>query len=286
MNNLVVKSYAKINIALNVVRKREDGYHELDMVMLPLKLHDSLLINELKGKKDNFVIMDDYSNFASHNNIASTAIDLVDKKVNLGGRKLKIIIHKNIPMQAGMGGGSSNAVATLKGVNQFFKLNLSRDEILELAKPLGSDVPFFVDNVPARCTGRGEITTPISIKNNYYAIIVKPDKGCSTKEIYAEFTKDPDYNCCDIDKVIEALANGDDDLLAASIGNSLQKTAIKKVPEIQEIIDKLKAAGLKIVMMTGSGSAVFALSTDKKLINKTARSLEDDYLVEVTEVLK
>ena len=286
MRKIVEKSYAKINIALNIKNIREDGYHELDMVMLPLKLHDSIAISRLQYKRDNFVVMDDFSFYIGQNNIVHKAIDILEEKYDLKGTKFKVIIHKNIPVQAGMGGGSSNAAATLNGVNKFSKLNISTEDIYELSKPLGSDVPFFVYCKPARCEGKGEIITPINVKNNYYVLIVKPEEGCSTKKIYTEFDNNPHFNVCNIDNVIKALEEGDDDLLVESMGNSLQETAITLVPEIQTIIDSLKSEGLKIVQMTGSGSAVFAMSTDKKLLKSLMKKYEDKYLVELTEVLK
>lgn len=283
------KSYAKINIALNVTKTREDGFHELDMVMVPLKLHDSVQISELKGKKDNFVVMDDFSIKLGHTNIAETALKAVLKKEKINDKKFLVFIHKLIPVQAGMGGGSSNAAATMKVANKFLKLNMSNEEMLELAKPIGSDVPFFIDSKPARCRGKGEIAEPITIKNNYYVVLVKPEEGCSTKEVYAKFDTMPKYSPANIDNVIKALAEGDDELLEMSIGNSLEEVAYELVPEVKVIVDKLKAKGLKLVMMTGSGSAVFGLSTDKKLIKRIAREMEyenPNYYVEMTEVLK
>ena len=288
MKTLVEQSYAKINIALNIKGIREDGYHDLDMVMLPLKLHDSLRFAELPKKKDDFVIMDDFTFYIGDNNIAHKAIDLLNERYNLNGKKFKIIIHKNIPMQAGMGGGSSNAAATLRGIDRFCKLNIPHDELLDMCKLLGSDVPFFLDSKPARCQGVGEILSPVKVKNDYSVIIVKPEDGCSTKKAYAEFDKTPTFNSVDVDKVIKALEEGDDELLANSIGNALQETSIHLVPEIKDIIDELKAKGLKIVMMTGSGSVVFGMSTDKKLVKKIWKELDEDerYQVELTEVIK
>lgn len=283
------KSYAKINIALNITKIRDDGYHELDMVMVPLKLHDSVQISELKGKKDNFVVMDDFSIKLGHTNIAETSLNAVLKKHKIKDKKFLVFIHKLIPVQAGMGGGSSNAAATMKVANKFLKLNMSNEELLELAKPIGSDVPFFVESKPARCRGKGEIAEPISIKNNYYVVLVKPEEGCSTKEVYAKFDTMPKYNPANINNVIKALAEGDDDLLEKSMGNSLEEVAYELVPEVKVIVDKLRAKGLKLVMMTGSGSAVFGLSTDKKLIKRVAREIENEnpnYYVETTEVLK
>ena len=283
------KSYAKINIALNITKIREDGYHELDMIMVPLKLHDSVQISELKGKKDNFVVMDDFSIKLGHTNIAEVALRTVLTKAGIDNKKFLVFIHKLIPVQAGMGGGSSNAAATMKVTNTFLKLNISQEELLEMSKPIGSDVPFFIECKPARCKGKGEKLEPITVKNDYHVLIVKPEDGCSTKEVYAKFDEHPHYNAADIDNVIKALEEGDDDLLEKSMGNSLQAVASELVPEIKVIIDKLKAKGLRLVMMTGSGSSVFALSTDKKLMKRIAKEIEQEnpnYYVELTEVLK
>ena len=284
MKNLLVKSYAKINICLNVTGKQEDGYHTLDMVMLPLQLHDSLLISEVKNGTDNFVTIDDFSMGDIQYNLATFAIDTLQKKYGFKN-KFRVLIHKILPIQAGLGGGSSNAAATMLAVNKYLKLNLTDEEMIEIGKKLGADVPFFLKNVPARCQGIGEIMTPVTVKNNYYVLIVKPAAGCSTKEIY-NLADTMDIETCDVDTVIHALETGDDDLLASSIGNSLEKAAISKVPEVQVIKDLLKEKGFKICMMSGSGSSVFALSTDKRLVKKTADELEDKYRVEVTKVLK
>ena len=289
MYKLAEKSYAKINIALNITKIREDGYHELDMVMVPLKIHDTVQISELKGKKDNFVVMDDFSIKLGHTNIAEVALRSVLDKANIADKKFLLFIHKLIPVQAGMGGGSSNAAATMKVANRFLKLNIPQEELLEMSKPIGSDVPFFIECKPARCKGKGEKLETITVKNDYSVLIVKPEEGCSTKEVYARFDTKPNYSPANIDNVIKALEEGDDDLLAKSMGNSLQEVASELVPEINVVIEKLKAKGLKIIMMTGSGSSVFALSTDKKAMKKIAKQIEQEnpnYYVELTEVLK
>ena len=284
MSTRSVKSFAKINISLRVVSKRSDGYHELDSLMLPIELHDSIIISNLPGSLDNFVTVDDFSNGVSHYNVAAGAIDTLAKKYGFSN-KFRVYIHKVIPMQAGLGGGSSNAAFTLKAVNSMLKLNASDEELMELAAPLGADIPFFIKCQPSRAKGIGEKLEPLEIKNNYYCLIVKPTCGCSTKEVFAIADKS-EYKPVDIDTVVKALKEGDDDLLAESIGNSLEDAAISLVPEIKQIKDTLKAAGLKIVLMSGSGSTVFALSTDQSLIKKVAKQLEDKYLVEVTKVIK
>lgn len=284
MSTRSVKSYAKINISLRVVSKRSDGYHELDSVMVPIELHDSIIITTLKNSYDNFVTVDDFSNGLIHYNLASSGINALAKKYGFS-TKFRVYIHKVIPMQAGLGGGSSNAAFTMKAVNSMLKLNATDEEIIELAAPLGADIPFFVKCEPARCKGIGEKINPIKIKNNYYVLIVKPTSGCSTKEVFAIADK-KEYKPVDIDNVIKALEEGDDDLLAECMGNSLEDAAISLVPEIAQIKDTLKAAGLKLVLMSGSGSTVFALSTDASPLKKVAKQLEDKYIVELTKILK
>lgn len=284
--NLIMRSYAKINICLDVKGKRDDGYHLLDMVMLPLQMHDTLIINELKKATDNFVTVDDYSNGCIEYNLATFAIEKFAAAYHFDN-KFRISIHKVLPMQAGLGGGSSNAAAALLGVNKYLKLGCTDEQLIDIARGLGADVPFFIKNVPMHCTGIGDVMEPVTVKNNYYVLIVKPSAGCGTKAIY-EISDQMTLKTGDVDAVIKALALGDDDALEKCMFNSLQEPALKKVPEIQDIIDMLKNNGLKLVQMSGSGSAVFALSTDKKLIYSIAKKLDslDKYFVEVTKVLK
>lgn len=284
MKNLLIKSYAKINIVLNVLGKQEDGYHQLDMVMLPLVLHDSILLTKVPNAPDNYVTTDDFTLGDVQYNLATFAIDTMQKKYGFDS-KFRVFIHKILPMQAGLGGGSSNAAATMIGVNKYLKLGISDDELIEIGKKLGADVPFFIKNTPCRVQGIGEKLTPITVKNDYYVLIVKPEGGCSTKQVY-NLSDTMELKTYDVDAVIKALAEGDDELLANSIGNSLEPAGISVVPEIQNIKDDLKSKGLNIVLMSGSGSCVFALSTNKKLIKSIAREYEDKYRVEVTKILK
>lgn len=279
-----VKSYAKINISLDVVKKREDGYHELDSIMLPIELHDSIIIETLKSSVDNFVTVDDYSSGLVHYNLATTAINAMAEKYGFS-TKFRIYIHKVIPMQAGLGGGSSNAAFTMKTVNQMLSLGATDEELIGIATPLGADIPFFIPCVPSRCRGIGEKIEPIKVKNNYYVLLVKPTNGCSTKEVFA-YADAIEYKHPNIENVLKALEEGDDDLLAESIGNTLEDAAIKVVPEIAQIKQTLKDRGLKIVLMSGSGSTVFALSTDVKQLKKVAKELEEHYFVEICKVLK
>ena len=286
MKTLIMRSYAKINICLDVKGKREDGYHLLDMVMVPLQMHDTLIITELKKATDNFVTVDDYSNGSIEYNLASFALEKFASAYHFDN-KFRISIHKVLPMQAGLGGGSSNAATALLGVNKYLKLGCTDEQLVDVCRDLGADIPFFIKNVPMHCTGIGDVMEPISIKNNYYVLIVKPNAGCGTKAIF-DISDGMTLKTGNVQAVIDALASGDDEALQESIFNSLQEPAIKNVPEIQNIIELVKSYGLKIVQMTGSGSAVFGLSTDKKLVYSVAKELDkhDKYFVEVTRILK
>lgn len=282
--NKSVRSYAKINISLNVKYKREDGYHELDSIMVPIELHDSLVISKLYKSDDNFVTVDDFSNGLIHYNLVGSAINAMADKYKFD-TKFRVYIHKVIPMQAGLGGGSSNAAFMMKAVNDMLKLKATNDEMVELAKSFGADIPFFIHCQPARCRGIGEKIEPIEIKNNYSVLIVKPTSGCSTKEVFAISDKSP-YPQVDIDAVIQALKDGDDDRLAEVMGNSLEQAAFKVLPEIKEVKDTLKSMGFKLVLMSGSGSSVFALSTDQALLKRARKELENKYFVEITKIIK
>ena len=167
MSTRSVKSYAKINISLRVVKKREDGYHELDSVMVPIELHDSIIISTLKNSGDNFVTIDDFSNGLVHYNLATEGINALANKYGFS-TKFRVYIHKVIPMQYGLGGGSSNAGCVINAVNSYLKLNLPYEELVALSTGLGADIPFFLTNKPARCSGIGERVEFINVKNDYY----------------------------------------------------------------------------------------------------------------------
>ena len=252
--------------------------------MLPISLHDSLVISKLKNTNDNFVTVDDFSIGSFSYNLATFSIEKLQSAYHFND-KFRVLIHKVIPIQAGLGGGSSNAACTMKAVNSMLKLGASDEELIQLSKPLGCDIPFFIQCRPARVQGIGEILTPISVKNSYFVLIVKPELGCSTKEVYA-LSDSMNLKTCNLDNVVKALEEGDDDLLLENMYNALQEPAIRMVPQIQTIIDELKDNGLKIVQVTGSGSAVFALSTDRALLKKVFKKLENKYEIELAKVLK
>lgn len=285
MKKLVVQSFAKINICLDITGLREDGYHLLDTVMLPISLHDTLLITETPRAIDNYITLDEFTIGDSQYNTVTQAINFLDEKYKLN-TKFKIDLHKVIPMKAGLGGGSSNAAFTLKAIDSYKKLNATEEEIHNAAVKIGADVAFFVKNKPARCRGIGDIIEPITIKNDYLVYIVKPEKGCPTKDVFAISDKKRNWPHGNVDTVVKALEEGDDNLLSESIFNVLEESSFELVPEIKTIKNELKAIGFKIVLMSGSGSSVFALTTDKKLIKAANKKMENKYYTATARVLK
>ena len=252
---------AKINLCLNVVQKRNDGYHELEMVMVPLALHDVLTIEEAAE----IVITSDDSNMpCDSSNTIYKAIIIMKETFSISSN-YKVHVKKRIPMQAGLAGGSSDAAATVRAINKLAKLNLSEERLISLAKQIGADVPFCIVNKPALVKGIGEFITPFIIKGQYHVLLVKPSRGVSTKEAFQtlDFTNTIHPN---VELMRESLIIGNEDMIKDSLQNTLEQSAFELVPEIKTIKNELIEYGFEMVLMSGSGSTVFALSENEKLI--------------------
>jgi len=282
---MIVKAYAKINIALDVLRKQDDGFHELDMVMAPLDLHDSIEISLVPPSFDTLVTCDSFDLTTGEYNLCTIAVNKMREFYKFK-EKFRIHIHKRIPMSAGFGGGSSDAAATIHGIIKLLKLQTKESDIIALCRSIGSDVPYFYRLLPSRVQGTGEILTPIIIKNHYYVLIVKPVEGLSTKEVFARYDQMSGEKH-DIMPVIEALTSGDDAKLKESMFNALEPAAISLCPEVAEIKQKLTADGVELVSMSGSGSAVFALDKRLNKLEKLAKKyINLGYIVLLTEIKK
>lgn len=267
-----VKAQAKINLYLDVISKRDDGYHDLDMVMLPLKLHDSIEIEKLLYGKDTYITCDHVELQETKYNLITKTIAEMRKRYGIK-ENFNVAVHKEIPISAGLGGGSSNSAATIKALKCMYKLELSPDEELNLATSLGADVPYCLLNVPAHVEGIGEKVTPIKLKKPFYVVLIKPEKGLSTKHVFESSDKKPLVHGNSKD-VIKALEEADDELLEKSLFNALEATSIELVPEIQEVKNMLKKDGFKLVLMSGSGSCVFALTHDHKFAKNKVKEYE------------
>jgi 4-diphosphocytidyl-2C-methyl-D-erythritol kinase len=282
---MYVKASAKINLYLDVLGKRENGYHDLDMVMLPLELHDTLNFEHVPSATYTHIISDTIERQIIDNNLVYRTHELL--KTELGYKPNFIVrVHREMPFYAGMGAGSANAAAALKYLLKFGKVKLSEEEQLKLALKLGADVPFSMKNVPAHVEGIGEKVTPIKVKKQYFVVVIKPKQGLSTKVVFQESDK-VEMKHGNVQDVIKALETGNDTLLAKSVFNSLEETSIKLCPEIAKIKEMMKKDGFKVVLMTGSGSCVFAMTTNYTLaLSKYLKYEHKGYEVYMTKTLK
>jgi 4-diphosphocytidyl-2-C-methyl-D-erythritol kinase len=272
---MIFKAPAKINLALDVLDLRPDGYHNIDIVSLPLELHDSLEVEEYPERFGTYLTSDDTSLLCDESNLVYQAYRAMKKAIGLhSGFRIKI--YKKIPMEAGLAGGSADAASIINGLNLMKKANMSDAAKIEIAKQIGSDVPYCLFNKPSRIRGMGEQIEIINnVKKTWGVLIVKPEQGLSTKEVYKR-CDGMDKDRPNIPGLIKGLQTGNDDQIAKCMGNGLQKTSISLLPEIGNIIQRMKDMGLNMVMMSGSGSSVFALNEDYKRLERISREFDDD----------
>lgn len=256
MNKLNLKSFAKINIGLNILSKRDDGFHNLETIFFPIKLYDELLIE----KSDKFLFS---SNDVLLNNDKSNLIirshQMLEKYFD---RKfgVKISLTKKIPIGAGLGGGSSNAAATLNGIISLFKLSIPQSDLNEIALSLGSDVPFFLNPVPSFAQSRGEILTPVNLQINKYLLIVNPGIHISTKWAFGLIK--PENPVLSLKSILNKNSIQIDDLLFAK--NDFEKIVFENYDEIKEIKMKMLKFDSVFSLMTGTGSTVWGFFEDEE----------------------
>lgn len=283
-NSIVVKSYAKINVSLRVLSKRPDSYHELEMVNLPLDLHDVIEISKISGASDTYITCDDLALQKTRNNLCSKAVEAMRKEYQFKDN-FAIAIHKEIPFAAGLGGGSSNAAVVMTAIAALCHLKTDPGTLNRIGQSIGADVPFFIANKPALVTGIGEKIEFVNVKKRYNCLIVKPEEGLSTTDVFA-VCDGFERSKIDTMNVINALKNGDDALLSQSIGNDLYVAAKSLLPSVGTIVESLKKDGFSIVSMSGSGSSVFALSDDLKKLKEAEKKYEKlGYIVRLTHTL-
>ena len=249
---MVVFPNAKINLGLNILRKREDGYHELETVLYPIGLKDGLEFIENKHNKINLTSSGLLLNVDPEANIVVKAYRLLAADYLLPG--LDIHLHKVTPFGAGLGGGSSDAAFLLKGLNDFFELGLTIDQLKRYAVRLGADCSFFLENRPAFASGIGEKLSAIDIRlDGYYLVLVKPSFGVGTKEAYSN-----------IKPAIPTIRLSDAILQSPekwqeSVFNDFEPSVFQLFPKIAELKSKLLNMGAVYAAMSGSGSSVFGL---------------------------
>lgn len=267
---MIIKAFAKINLAIDVKKKDENGYHDIDMVTLPITLHDVLEMEQLISRHGIFITSDDPSLICDEGNLAFKALKAMEDNFSFS-KGYRIQIYKRIPMNAGLGGGSADAAGIIRAICKLYNMDAHDPKIIKVARSIGSDVPFCLLNKPARVLGTGENIIPLDSKLDYHVIIIKPHKGLSTKDVYEKYDTIPEEEereHPDISALIEAIKIGDEQKMFENMKNGLYKPASLLCPVISGILNDFKKMGFPLYSMTGSGNACFALSKDLEQIEK------------------
>ena len=262
MKKIRLKAMAKINLGLDVVRKREDGYHEVRMIMQTIRMYDQI---ELEPTEEPGIRVSTNLNYLPTNedNLVYKAAKLLMDEFDVK-KGLNIGLRKFIPVAAGMAGGISDAAAVMVGVNRLFHLNLSQKELMERGVKIGADVPYCIVRGTALAEGIGEKLTHLPPAPAGYVLIAKPGIHVSTKFVYTNLKANELESHPDIDGQIQAIRSGDLKKVAELCGNVLETVTIPAYPVIEEIKDVMKKGGALNACMSGSGPTVFGLFDDRE----------------------
>ncbi|GAA4870051.1 4-(cytidine 5'-diphospho)-2-C-methyl-D-erythritol kinase [Paenibacillus vulneris] len=277
------KAPAKINLSLDVLRKREDGYHEVEMVMTMVDLADRIEMQELP--RDTIIISSQAGYIPlDEKNLAFQAAKLIKDRYDV---KQGVYIHldKKIPVAAGLAGGSSDAAATLRGLNRLWKLNIPSEELQRLGAELGSDVPFCVTGGTAIARGRGEKLEPIESPPQCWVVLAKPPINVSTSEIYGKLKANAIQSHPSTERIVQAIRNKRFDLLCENLGNVLEEVTLDLYPEVRQLKDCMMRLGADGVLMSGSGPTVFGLVSKEAKVPRIYNGLrgfcKDVYAVRI-----
>ncbi|MFZ5351243.1 MAG: 4-(cytidine 5'-diphospho)-2-C-methyl-D-erythritol kinase [Bacillota bacterium] len=266
------KGAAKINLTLDVLRKRPDGYHDVMMIMQSVALYDILTV---KANRDEIKLTSNASNIPlNKTNIVYKAAEYLKSKYNVKGGAA-IHIEKNIPVAAGLAGGSTDAAAALKLLDKAWDLKLTRNELLEAARKLGADVTFCLQGGTALAEGLGEKLTPMKSMPDCHILLAKPEASISTREVYQNFRLDAVVKKPDTKGMTAAIQDGNIYRIAENLCNVLETVTIKMCPEIETIKQKLLDYGALGSLMSGSGPTVFGLFEDMNAAYKAYDSIKD-----------
>lgn len=262
------RAYAKINLCLDVVKRRDDGYHELRMIMVPLQFYDVLDI-----EISNEMSLECNASYLPLNekNTIIKAINVLREEYGFK-ENFKIELRKHIPTQAGLAGGSADAAATIRIVKRLLKLDMNYHKMISLAKKVGADVPFCCVNKPAFVSGIGEKLDTFEMASDLHILLVKPFHGVSTKLAFEllDFETAIHPNC---KKMKDALIKNDYEGIINCLGNTLEQSAFQIVPEIQVIKEKMLELGMDGVLMSGSGSTVFGITKSEEILDAVAEEM-------------
>ena len=275
MNEYRIKAYAKINLGLDVVRKLENGYHEVKMVMQTVGIYDVL---EFERAESGIVITTDSGELPTgEDNLIYKAAKLMIETYRIT-EGVKIHLEKHIPIAAGMAGGSTDAAATLKGMNRLFDLGCTLRDLMELGVKIGADVPYCVMGGTALAEGIGEKLTPLAPAPDCYVLVAKPDINVSTKYVYEHLDAQEIVKHPDIDGMVEAIAEESLQGILDRMENVLETVTVSAYPVIQTIKDRMKELGAINSLMSGSGPTVFGIFVEKDMARRAYDKLEEEQL--------
>ena len=275
------RAYAKINLCLDVAGAREDGYHELKMIMVPINFYDMV---DLEPALNMEMVMDRAFLPVDDRNTIVKAIHVMQERYGFD-YNFRCTLQKHIPTRAGLAGGSADAAAAIRILNRMLRLDMSREEMIEVGKAVGSDVPFCLINRPALVEGTGDKIHEFECNPDFDLLLVKPRKGVSTKECFA-LVDEMETDHPDCLKMREALMNNDYQGIVDSLGNSLEAPAVKLVSDIRNVKSDLVEAGFDGVLMSGSGSTVFGITKNVELLEETMYEMKKKkYFVRHTKIL-
>lgn len=274
MKTITETAYAKINLGLDIIGKRSDGYHEVSMIMQSVGLSNEVVISTGQGKEAITVATDMAGLSCGPDNLAYKAAELLAKHAGIKPH-VHIALKKKIFLAAGLAGGSSDAAAVLRGLNKYWRLNLNADELKRLAAQLGSDIPFCIEGGTALATGRGEILTQLDELPPAVVVLAKP-KGLevSTAWVYQHYNKGRVVHAPCIWQLQARLQNGAR-ALVPYMGNVLETVTIPAHPVIASIKAAMLGAGAYYALMSGSGPTVFALAPDQETAANITAALAD-----------
>ncbi len=272
-----LRALAKINLGLDVVGKRADGYHEVRMIMQTIQMYDVLEIQKKEEPGISLTTNIPYVPTDERNLVYKAAKMLMDEFHVKEG--LSMNLEKFIPVAAGMAGGSSDAAAAFVGVNRLFGLGLSENDLMKRAVKVGADVPYCVMRGTALAEGIGEKLTRLPRLPHCYVLVGKPGVNVSTKAAYESLRlDDPAMVHPDIDGMAQAIRQNDLEGVISRMGNSFEPEIIRKYPVIQEIKDLMEAGGARKAMMSGSGPTVFGIFYEKEKMEQAAAAIRESHL--------
>lgn len=269
-----IKAYGKVNISLDVVGKREDGYHLLSMIMQNIDLYDEIEVE----KQECGIILECNKSYVpvDNRNLAYKAAEIFKERYDIVDG-VKINIEKNIPVSAGLAGGSTDAAAVLKVMNKLFNVNATEEELMELGLKLGADIPYCIHGGTALCEGIGEIITPIKPFRDKIVVLVKPAFGVSTKEVYKNFNLEKVKQHPKTAEIINAIENDDLNFVASNMKNLLENVTLRKHKILIKIKEEMNACGAINSMMSGSGPTVFAFFDDMLKAQRCFENMKKKY---------